>query len=437
MKASILFSALCMAWVSTQASLPASRSSKSTSAESPHLPVWKRRQTKHLRPVVEKREVPEPNTDGRGAPEDEGQNIAIELQNPSALNPPPTDGGMVPNLKWSFALSNTLKNKGGYIREQLESDLPPSTDFAGAQNHLTKGSIRQMHWHSCSEWGYVTNGTVSISMVDNNGRNQVENATAGDIWFFPKGQPHVIQGLEDSNEYLLIFDTGDFANEGVTFNVDDWLIHTPAEVLLKNFGLDNTSTAFDHVDPSYGSINTGRVADESVDSPFGQLTGNASWYFPASKMEFTQAPGGGGSYKRVDSTNFPVSQKIVGQIVQVKPRGMREMHWHPNGVEWLYFQSGTARATVWWGAGNARTFDFTSGDTAVFPDNSGHYIENTSDTDDLFYLEIFNSDVVEDVSLTQWLALTPPDLVSQVLNVSIDVVKALPKEKQVILAAKP
>ncbi len=41
--------------------------------------------------------------------------------------------------------------------------------------------------------------------------------------------------------------------------------------------------------------------------------------------------------------------------------------------EWLYFHKGQARATVFLGGAIARTFDFTAGDTAVFPDNSGNY----------------------------------------------------------------
>jgi oxalate decarboxylase/phosphoglucose isomerase-like protein (cupin superfamily) len=39
--------------------------------------------------------------------------------------------------------------------------------------------------------------------------------------------------------------------------------------------------------------------------------------------------------------------------------------------EWLYFHKGHARATVFTGNANSRTFDFSAGDTAVFPDNSG------------------------------------------------------------------
>jgi oxalate decarboxylase len=85
------------------------------------------------------------------------------------------------------------------------------------------------------------------------------------------------------------------------------------------------------------------------------------------------------------------------------------------------------------GGANARTFDFTGGDTAVFPDNSGHYIENTSDTEKLVWIEIYKSDHVADISLTQWLALTPADIVAATLNVTLDVVQNLKKEKQLLI----
>lgn len=81
----------------------------------------------------------------------------------------------------------------------------------------------------------------------------------------------------------------------------------------------------------------------------------------------------------------------------------------------------------------ARTFDFSAGDTAVFPDNSGHYVENTSYNETLVWIEIYKSNRVADISLTQWLALTPPDLVAATLNVSRNVVDGLKREKQLIL----
>jgi oxalate decarboxylase len=77
--------------------------------------------------------------------------------------------------------------------------------------------------------------------------------------------------------------------------------------------------------------------------------------------------------------------------------------------------------------------DFSSGDTAVFPDNSGHYIENTSPTKNLVWIELYKSDRVADISLTQWLALTPPDIVANTLKIQISVVNNLNKVKQLLI----
>lgn len=108
------------------------------------------------------------------------------------------------------------------------------------------------------------------------------------------------------------------------------------------------------------------------------------------------------------------------------------MHWHPNAQEWLYFHKGQAQATVFISGANAGTFDFTAGDTAVFLDSSGHYIENTG-TENLVWIEIYKSDRVADISSTQWLALTPADIVTNTLNLPIGVVKQLKKEKQLLI----
>ena len=51
-----------------------------------------------------------------------------------------------------------------------------------------------------------------------------------------EGEAHVIQGLAEQNEYLLVFDDGNFDTAGTTFNVDDWIAHTPKDILAKSLG---------------------------------------------------------------------------------------------------------------------------------------------------------------------------------------------------------
>lgn len=66
----------------------------------------------------------------------------------------------------------------------------------------------------------------------------------------------------------------------------------------------------------------------------------------------------------------------------------------------------------------------------------GHYIENTSDTEKLVWIELYKSDRVADISLAQWLALTPADTVANVLKIDIEVVKQIKKEKQILVQGK-
>jgi oxalate decarboxylase len=64
----------------------------------------------------------------------------------------------------------------------------------------------------------------------------------------------------------------------------------------------------------------------------------------------------------------------------------------------------------------------------------GHYILNTGD-EPVRFLEMFRSDHYADVSLNQWLALTPPELVQAHLNLDQSTTAAVTtnKGKQLII----
>jgi oxalate decarboxylase len=89
--------------------------------------------------------------------------------------------------------------------------------------------------------------------------------------------------------------------------------------------------------------------------------------------------------------------------------------------------------TVFASSGKARTFDYQAGDVGYIPLAMGHYVQNTG-TDKLVYLELFRSDRFADVSLNQWLALTPPELVKAHLNVADETIAALSKNKPIVVA---
>src|SRR5207302_7902338 len=118
----------------------------------------------------------------------------------------------------------------------------------------------------------------------------------------------------------------------------------------------------------------------------------------------------GGEVRIVDSSTFEVSTTVAVAIVTAHPGGMRELHWHPNADEWQYYVGGKARMTVLGTGARARTMDFEAGDVGYIEKTLPHYIDNTGDQD-LRYLEVFRSSRFQDLSLSQWLAHTPPELV--------------------------
>jgi len=76
--------------------------------------------------------------------------------------------------------------------------------------------------------------------------------------------------------------------------------------------------------------------------------------------------------------------------------------------------------------------DFQAGDVGYVEKSLLHYVENTGDTD-LVFLEMFKSGYYQDISLSEWLSHTPPELVMAHLNVEKVTLDAIPKTEVVLM----
>ncbi|KAL1724277.1 oxalate decarboxylase [Schizophyllum commune] len=363
-------------------------------------------------------------------------NEEIDLQNPDLLAPPSTDHGSFDNAKWPFSLSHNRLQTGGWARQQNSiGDMPLATEMAGVNMRLLPGAVRELHWHKTAEWAYVLKGTTQVSSVDQEGRNYLASVKAGDLWYFPPGIPHSLQATgddPDGSEFLLIFDDGDFSEDS-TFLLTDWLAHTPMEVIQRNFQALGKDDFFSLPSQELYIFPAGYVpkdTDTAPESPQGTVP--LPFSFALSEMEPTKL--NGGSVKIVDSTVFNISKTIAVAEVTVQPGAIREMHWHPTQDEWTFFLEGEARVTIFAAQSNARTFNYQAGDIAYVPTAMGHYVENIGNTTLKYLGEIFKTDKFADVSLSQWLALTPPELVKAHLGINDDTVGRFSKTKQVVVA---
>src|ERR1700759_2536345 len=189
---------------------------------------------------------------------DPGQeNKPLLDENPDSNNPPPTDHGDVVPLWYSFDLVKKRMEEGGWTHEVTERVLPSSKDIAGVNMRLTAGSYRELHWHTADEWAYVLYGKARVTVMNPDGTMFIDDVEEGDLWIFPAGFPHSIQGLgPDGTEFLLVFNQGSFSEDG-TMLLSEWISHTPPEVLAKNTGLDESVLAKAPKPPLY--IFPGRV----------------------------------------------------------------------------------------------------------------------------------------------------------------------------------
>src|SRR5580704_9149144 len=362
-------------------------------------------------------------------------NRALADENSISALSPSTDKGDVSPFWYSFDLSHRRVQDGGWTRQVTEKDLPSSRDLAGVNMRLTAGSYRELHWHTANEWAYMLYGSARVTVLNPDGTIFIGDVGDGDLWYFPAGYPHSIQGLgPDGCEFLLVFDEGGFS-EYQTFLISDWLVRTPPEVISKNFGVPEATLKNLPDDELYifqgqlpGSLEDDRkaVGGKAVESKI-------AYTFRMKAMKPTLETASG-DVRIVDSTVFGASKAIASALVRIKPGGMRELHWHPNASEWQYWISGSGRMTVFASSGKARTMNFNSNDVGFVPAVAGHYIENTG-TGDLIFLEMFRSSTYSDVSLNQWIRRLPPQMAREHLRLDTSDIEKIPSKNHAVIPA--
>jgi oxalate decarboxylase len=326
-------------------------------------------------------------------------------QPPWGPTPPVLAGAQLPSFRFQLGAVAPKRWQGGWAKEATVAEFPVSEKLAGVLMALVPGGLRELHWHAnAAEWAYMIKGQCRVTTIDANGHCEIVDFGPGDVWYFPRGHGHSIQsiGREDCL-FILVFDNGFFSEFG-TFSITDWLGHTSAEVLAKNFGVP--AQTFADFPKSEVYIATGPVPPPLPADPApGTLDSGAlthRYRLLAQRPESYP----GGTIRLVSEREFPISTTMTGAFMRIKAGGLRELHWHPNADEWQYYISGRARMGVFGSHGRARTEEFNAGDVGYVPQGYGHYIENAG-TEDLELLIVLNNGTYQSISLSAWVAANP------------------------------
>src|SRR5260221_9523207 len=146
------------------------------------------------------------------------------------------------------------------------------------------------------------------------GKMFIGDVNEGDVWLFPAGHPHSIQGLDpDGTEFLLVFNQGDFSEDG-TMLLSAWMAHTPPEVLRKNFGLEREALAKLPTEPLYifpGTVPANTVAQDQEEIGGSAVASPIQATFKLKSMAPTRATEKG-EVRIVDSRSFPLTKLASG-----------------------------------------------------------------------------------------------------------------------------
>ena len=358
---------------------------------------------------------------------------AIADQFPAASSPPPTDVSDMPQFWASFNNAPKRIQNGGWARQVTQYDFQISETIAGVNMRLTAGGLRELHWHTFAEWAYVTYGSCRITVLDPIGQAYVADVNEGDLWFFPAGFPHSLQGLgPDGCEFVIAFNDGK-ASEFNTLLLTDFLAHTPPDILAQNFAVpaDTFSKIPLHDRYIFQSNLPGPLAADQAAVLGPKGLPRYPFTFSLKGQPFARETPGG-TVQIADSTNFHANQSIAAGLVTLRPGALRELHWHPNADEWQYYIKGKAQVGVFSAGPKAVTTNFNAGDIGYVVRNNAHYVKNIGDTD-LQFLEVFRSPYFEDVSLSDWLTHTPPAMVAATFNMDPATIAKFPNDKPEIL----
>src|SRR6267154_6573499 len=248
-------------------------------------------------------------------------------------------GKELPTFKFELEKSRGKVLGKSFGKEVTVEQLPISKGIAGVSMHLESGVMRELHWHAtAAEWAFVLKGRVRTTVINPAGQTETNDFDPGDIWYFPRGHPHVLECLgNEPTHFILIFDNGYFSEFG-TFSITDWMGHASKSLLAKNFGVPEA--AFDSFPKEEVYFARGKLPPAEPSVPL------QGWRLPPETHKYrllAQPPHGtyrGGREWRVDSTRFPIAKTITGVVLDLDPGGLRTLHWHPNADEWQYVIEG-------------------------------------------------------------------------------------------------
>ncbi len=138
----------------------------------------------------------------------------------------------------------------------------------------------------------------------------------------------------------------------------------------------------------------------------------------------------GGWAKEVSMRQFPISKRIAVVHAFLDAGASRELHWHASAAEWAIVLDGRCQTVVIDPTGASEINNFEPGDIWYFAKGHGHAIQTIGDKPCNLMLAFDDGAFAPDngaFSITDWIGLSPKDMLALEFGVPKDVFDAFPK----------
>jgi oxalate decarboxylase len=278
-------------------------------------------------------------------------------------------------------------------------------------------------------------GHCQVTVVDPEGVAEVVNLKPRDLWYFPKGHGHAIQTLGTTPCHaILAFDDGLYSEHG-TFGISDWLSRYDSRTLAQAFGVPEATFADTPKAETY--IMQGEVIP--LDSPQARSVrelDRARTHRYSMTGQKPRVGGSGGSLYVASAKEFPMSTTMTGTLLQLRPGGMHEPHWHTEASELHYVLKGRTRVMLFASDKRLSVKELSAGECAYIPRGCGHSIQNIG-TEDAEIVGVLDSGSYHESSLSDWLAKAPRHLLANNFGIAEAAVVSFKKHLAISAAYAP
>lgn len=330
----------------------------------------------------------------------------------------------------TFNLENTnpqAVNNGGTRTMANRDNFPILKDMALYLLRLDTGGVREPHWHpNAVELSYCLSGSAIMTIFSPGSGHDTFTVNEGEIVYVPKGYLHHIENnTKGESIFAIAFNhemPEDIGISGSTGSMTD-------SVLGITFGLD--SNYFGNFQKSKQDLIITSKNNSKVTTPTPQRIPNYHKFNLKGFPPTVQSKGG--TVSLGNANNFAILNGLACFLLTLKPKGIREPHWHPNAAELDYVISGRARMTIFSPGNKIDTFEVGPNDIVYIPPAYFHYIENIDSNEDMQFAVFFNHERPEDIGISGAFGAYSNDVVGSLFGLESKILDVLPKYQEDLL----